>query len=80
MARLAPRFAALDYIAATLPYFRYQGLPGELVEIPIERVGLAIEVLTERSDVDGKRIAIFGVSKGGEFALLAASLYPQLVP
>uniref|UniRef100_E6Q0U4 Hydrolases of the alpha/beta superfamily n=1 Tax=mine drainage metagenome TaxID=410659 RepID=E6Q0U4_9ZZZZ len=78
MARLAPRFAALGYIAATLPYFRYEGLPGELVEIPVERVSLAIEALTARSDVDGTRIAIFGISKGGEFALLAASLYPQI--
>lgn len=78
MARLAPRFAALGYIAATLPYFRYEGLPEELVEIPVERVGLAIEALTARFDVDRERIAIFGISKGGEFALLAASLYPQI--
>ena len=78
MARLAPRFAELGYLAATLPYFRYKGLPGELVEIPVERVGLAIEALTARSDVDGKRIAIFGISKGGELCLLAASHYPQI--
>ncbi|MHB8141244.1 MAG: acyl-CoA thioester hydrolase/BAAT C-terminal domain-containing protein [Vulcanimicrobiaceae bacterium] len=78
MARLVPRFAELGYVTATVPYFRYAGLPGELVEIPVERIGLALEELIARPDVDGERLAAFGISKGGEFALLAASLFPRI--
>lgn len=78
MAYTAPRFAAAGYVAASVAYFGLPGLPPVLQDIPVETVGNALAVLSKRPDVDPSRIAIFGVSKGGEFALLAASVYPQI--
>lgn len=78
LARLVPRFTDMSYVAATLPYFAAPGLPPALVEIPIERVGEALRELGARDDVDAARIAVFGMSKGGELALAAAARYPQI--
>ena len=77
MAKLAPQFAAHGYVTASVAYFGEPGLPAVLVSIPVETVGRALDALQQRSDVDPSRIGILGVSKGGEFAMLAASTYPQ---
>jgi dienelactone hydrolase len=77
-APLLPEFAQHGYVAATVDYFGAPGLPPTLVDIPVETVGRAIATLSHRSDVDATRIGILGMSKGGEFALLAASTYPQI--
>lgn len=78
MANAAPSFAAQGYVAASVAYFGMPGLPGSLENIPVETVGNALIDIAKRSDVDPNRIAIMGLSKGGEFALLAASTYPQI--
>lgn len=78
MAPAAPEFAKQGYVAASLAYFGLPGLPKMLDQIPVETVGGALAELAKRPDVDPKRIAIFGISKGGELALLAASTYPQI--
>jgi dienelactone hydrolase len=75
---LAPLFAQHGYVAASVAYFAAPGLPQYLVDIPVETVGRALTAIEARVDVDSARIAIFGGSKGGEFALLAASTYPQI--
>lgn len=77
MGRLAPLFAAHGYVAASVAYFGMPGLPKTLVDVPVETVGRALTALAKRPDVDGK-IGILGGSKGGEFALLAASTYPAI--
>ena len=78
MMRLAaPQFADAGYVAASVAYFGAPGLPSQLAEIPVETVGKALDDIAKRPDVDPTRIALFGVSKGGELALLAASTYPQ---
>jgi dienelactone hydrolase len=53
-------------------------LPQTLGNIPVETVGKAIADISARADVDAQRIALLGISKGGEFALLVASAYPQI--
>ncbi len=78
MSYSAPRFASAGYLAASVAYFGLPGLPQILEEIPVETVGKALDAISARADVDANRIAIFGISKGGEFALLAASTYPQI--
>ena len=78
MAYSAPRFAGAGYVAASVAYFGLPGLPQSLEEIPVETVGKALAAIASRSDVDAGHIAIFGGSKGGELALLAASVYPQI--
>jgi hypothetical protein len=78
MAQVAPQFAAQGYVAASVAYFGLPGLPRLLELVPVETVGSAVDALSKRADVDPNRIAIFGISKGGELALLAASTYPQV--
>lgn len=74
----AKTFADRGYVTASVAYFGEKGLPPALVDIPVETVGHAIDALAVRPDVYGSRIGILGGSKGGEFALLAASTYPQI--
>ena len=78
MSHAAPQLARQGYVAASVAYFGMPGLPQTLENIPVETVGAALKVIAARSDVDPQRIAIMGMSKGGEFALLAASTYPQI--
>jgi dienelactone hydrolase len=78
MAALAKAFAGHGYVGASVAYFGAPGTPSSLLNIPVETVGKALQTLTARSDVEASKIAILGASKGGEFALLAASTYPQI--
>jgi dienelactone hydrolase len=78
LAPIARRFAEHGYVAASVAYFGAPGLPRTLDEIPVETVGNALNTIAWRDDVDGQRIALFGDSKGGELALLAASVYPTI--
>lgn len=78
MKRVAPRFAQYGYVAVSVAYFKEPGLPQSLENVPVETIGTALNDITKRDDVDANHIAIFGGSKGGELALLAASLYPQI--
>ncbi len=78
MSLVAPRFAQRGYVAASVAYFGLPGLPQTLENVPLETVGTALATVAKRDDVDSARIAIFGVSKGGELALAIASVYPQI--
>ena len=78
ISRSAPQIAAAGYVAASVAYFGLPGLPKLLELVPVETIGGALAELAKRPDVDPDRIAIFGISKGGELALLAASTYPQI--
>jgi len=78
MAHAAELFKAHGYVAASVAYFRVRGLPSTLENVPVETVGRAVAALSVRSDVDARRLAVFGFSKGGELALLAASVYPSI--
>jgi uncharacterized protein len=69
--------ASKGYAALTLAYFGVEGLPRELVEIPLEYFGKAIEWLKSQPEVDANRIAVVGNSKGGELALLLGATYPK---
>jgi dienelactone hydrolase len=75
---VAARFAARGYVAASVAYFGLAGLPAELDAVPVETVGAAIDAVATRPDVDAARVAVFGDSKGGELALLAAATYPRI--
>ncbi|HEX8806080.1 MAG TPA: acyl-CoA thioester hydrolase/BAAT C-terminal domain-containing protein, partial [Candidatus Aquilonibacter sp.] len=78
MAGFAKRFAEHGYVAASVAYFKMPGLPQMLVDVPVETILPAIATLQSRADVKADKIGILGISKGGEFALLAASTYPQI--
>jgi BAAT / Acyl-CoA thioester hydrolase C terminal len=62
-----------------LAYFRAPGLPRELKDIPLEYFARALRRLRSRPDVDPNRVAVIGISRGGEAALLIGATYPRLV-
>jgi dienelactone hydrolase len=66
----APTLAAHGFTTFSLAYFQAPGLPPDLVEIPLEYFGRALDWLRRRPEVDPERIAVLGLSRGGELALL----------
>jgi dienelactone hydrolase len=68
---IATELAQHGFAALALAYVR----PGERFEsVPLERFDLALSYLGEHPSVDGSAgLAVLGVSKGGEAALLAAA-------
>lgn len=77
----APMLAAQGFAVLGLPYYspgydpndKVPGLPTSFTEIPADRLMAVKAWIDQQSDLQGSRIAIWGVSKGGEFAVLAAS-------
>ncbi|HVD62378.1 MAG TPA: acyl-CoA thioester hydrolase/BAAT C-terminal domain-containing protein [Gemmatimonadaceae bacterium] len=70
--------ASLGYVVLGLAYFNAEGLPPLLQNIPLEYFAKAVDWLKSQPGVDSTRIGIMGGSRGGEAALLVASIYPQL--
>jgi dienelactone hydrolase len=80
------RIASQGFAAMSLPYYSPKSwptmkqevpeLPMNFVDIDISRINEARNYLRSRADIDGERIAIYGVSKGAEYVLLAAVTYP----
>ena len=73
----ARTLASEGFAALALAYFGLDGLPRELVEIPLEYFEGAIAWLKRHPRVDAGRVAVVGNSKGGELALLLGATYPQ---
>lgn len=76
--RIAKRLAEEGFVAMAVAYFGLPGLPEQLISIPLERFDHAIERLKSLDGVRDQRIAIVGVSKGAEAALLVASARTDL--
>jgi dienelactone hydrolase len=80
---MAPLFAARGYATLGLPYYdpgydptdRVAGLPTSFTEIPVDRLEPVRKWLMTEAVADASRIGVWGASKGGEFALIAASRY-----
>ena len=69
--------ASQGFAALALAYFGVDPLPAELVEVPLEYFAEAIAWLKTQPAVDPDRIAVMGVSKGGELAVLLGATYPE---
>lgn len=89
MARqIAPRLASEGYVVLGLPYYspkfsassqaRFPGLPSRFIDIPVDRLERVWTWLKAYPYVDPRRIGLYGVSKGAEFSLIAASNYPWI--
>lgn len=65
-------------VAMAVAYFGMPGLAEELEWIPLEYMDQAITHLKAQPYVNPDLLGIGGVSKGGELALLVASLHPEL--
>ncbi len=77
---LAVRFAQLGYAALALNYFAWPGsgitgVPEALVDIPVEGLAVARSWLLKQPGVEAQTLAVWGVSKGAEFALVGAAHY-----
>lgn len=77
-ATYAPVLAGHGYVTLALAYFGAEGLPGDLVEVPLEYFKRGIDWLRTRPSVDPGRIAVLGHSRGAEAALLLAATYPEV--
>ena len=70
--------ASRGYVALALAYFRYEDLPSQLENIPLEYFGTALAWMMQRPEILADRIAVMGTSRGGELALQLGSMYPQI--
>jgi dienelactone hydrolase len=71
--------ASHGYPTLALAYFGVPGLPQDLVNVPLEYFQRGLEWLGRQPGVDPSKLVMMGVSRGGEGALLIASVYPELV-
>lgn len=74
----AALLASHGYVALALAYFGVEGLPKQLVEIPLEYLKKGVAYLAARESVDATRLGVVGGSKGGELSLLLAAHTPEL--
>ncbi|MDX6239907.1 MAG: hypothetical protein QOG10_4722 [Kribbellaceae bacterium] len=74
--RIAGLLSSRGMTALALGYFDLPGLPQQLVGVAVETVARGLERLTELTNA---RPALLGISRGAELALLASSIYPDLV-
>lgn len=75
---MAAPFAAQGYAVLALSYFRADGLPPALDQIPLETFDRGLAWLAAQPSVDARRIGVFGISKGAEAALLVASRHAEI--
>lgn len=71
--------AAQGYPVLALAYFKEPGLPQELQNIPLEYFERALRWLDRQPQVDPAHVAVLGVSRGSEAALLSGAFFPALV-
>ncbi|NUT49440.1 MAG: hypothetical protein HOV94_19340 [Saccharothrix sp.] len=70
----AALLAGHGFAALTLAHFGAPGVPEDLVEIPLEYFGTALDWLGARAGALG----VIGGSRGGELALLVGATFPQV--
>ena len=76
--RLLQAFMARQYNVLSLAYFKANGLPDSLQEIPLEYFARAIAALDCRPEVACGDYALIGASKGAEAALLLGCYYDRV--
>ena len=75
----ASMLAAHGYPVLSLAYFGASGVPAVLERIPLEYFARAAALLARQPGVDPRHLLAWGVSRGGEAALLLGVHYPQLI-
>jgi len=76
--RRAAWLASHGYAALALAYFRFEDLPPQLENIPLEYFQRAMQWMAARPEIGGARIAVLGTSRGGELALQLGSMFPHI--
>jgi dienelactone hydrolase len=75
---IAGLLASRGFAALALGYFGVDGLPGELVRIPLEHFERGFDWLRARPEVGDGRVGVLGLSRGAELALLLGATFPQV--
>ena len=75
---VAALLAAQGHTALALAYFGLPTLPATLDRVPLEYFDRALAWLAARPGVNGQRIGVCGVSRGGELALLLGAIFPTV--
>ena len=70
-------FAKSNYVGLSLPYYREEGLPQFMEDIPLEYFEKAILWLKEQPEVNPNKIIVMGASRNAELALVIASFFPK---
>lgn len=73
----AQLIASHGYAVLALGFFRVEGLPKNLENIPLEYFETAMQWFKKQPQVDKNRVAISGRSRGGELVLLLAATFPD---
>jgi dienelactone hydrolase len=76
---VAALLASHGHPTLALAYFGLPGLPSQLRRIPLEYFARGLRWLGRQPSVDPRHITMFGVSRGGEAAMLSAIDFPKLV-
>jgi len=71
-------FLKRGYAFLAIGYFKAKGTSDTLNKIPIDQVHAAIAEAAKNPQVNKKKIAIIGGSRGGDLALLIASFYKDI--
>lgn len=66
------------YSALALSYWGGPGQKPRMEDLPLETFDTAIEWLKKQPEVDPKRLAIMGASKGGEASVVVGSRHPDI--
>jgi dienelactone hydrolase len=74
---MAKAIASDGFSVLTLPYWKYPGLPENLVNIPLEYFVKATEWLNNQKPVKKGQIGLIGGSRGGELVLLLGSMFDK---
>ncbi len=74
----AALLASRGFAALALAYFAADGLPPTLQNIPLEYFESALMWMKAQPEIDGARIAVQGISRGGELALLLGATFPDI--
>jgi dipeptidyl aminopeptidase/acylaminoacyl peptidase len=77
-AKTRNQFIDSGYAFLAIGYFGGLGTPPELDRIALEGIYDAIMKTAKNPKINANKIAIIGGSKGGELALLLASVYPEI--
>lgn len=72
------QFIDKGYAFLALGYFGAKGTPDTLNKIAIEEVYNAIKIAAKHEQINGKKIAIIGGSRGADLALLLGSYYKDI--
>jgi dienelactone hydrolase len=76
--RPAAWVASHGYAALALAYFRFEDLPPQLEDIPLEYFQKALQWMVNRPEIGASKIAVMGTSRGGELALQVGSMFPRV--